>query len=118
MELALKSGRDPSTARAGALRAERRKKPARSGRDDNKERPSAGKSRRAPVGMTVWNSDWGAEGQPSPGRLGQDFVSEAAVGDGAGQLLCIHAVGEAWFDLAGVVEGLYLVWGELQVQTG
>jgi hypothetical protein len=34
MELALKSGRDPSTARAGALRAERRKKPARSGRDD------------------------------------------------------------------------------------
>jgi hypothetical protein len=41
MELALKSGRDPSTARAGALETERRKKPARSDRDDNKEKKPA-----------------------------------------------------------------------------
>jgi hypothetical protein len=38
------------------------------------------------------------------------------VGDGADEVSGIHAVREAQVDLAGVVEGLYLVWGELQVQ--
>ena len=51
-------------------------------------------------------------------RLGEDSVAEAAVGDGSDELLEIHAVGEAQIDLAGVVEGFYLVWGELEVQAG
>ena len=52
------------------------------------------------------------------GRSGQDFVSEAAVGYGSDEVLGIHAVGEAQVDLAGVVEVLYLVWGELEFQAG
>ena len=38
------------------------------------------------------------------------------MGDGADEVSGIHAVREAQVDLAGVIEGLCLVWGELQVQ--